>query len=146
MKVTALIPVHNEEATIEAAVAHAKAECDRVIVISDNSTDRTYELARKAGAFAIETHGNTAKKAGALNSWFNIVLPTAADDSYFLVIDANSRLAPGFVAAALGRFADLQVGGVGGLFHGNPGIATMLPVRVLRELAEERGRVYDDEV
>ena len=40
---------------------------DRVVVIADNCTDATVEVAREHGVEVVETVGNTEKKAGALN-------------------------------------------------------------------------------
>ena len=40
---------------------------DRVVVVADNCTRRTAEIAREHGADVFTTIGNTEKKAGALN-------------------------------------------------------------------------------
>src|SRR5689334_17854711 len=55
LKFDLLIPSHNEEGGIEATVRDARAldypaENFRVVVVADNCTDRTAELAEKAGA------------------------------------------------------------------------------------------------
>jgi biofilm PGA synthesis N-glycosyltransferase PgaC len=176
-EVTALIPAHNEQDTICDAIEAVQGQVDRVIVVADNCTDDTVELARSSGAEVFETVANRAKKAGGLNQALAALLPQAGDGDYFLVTDADSRIVPGFVAEALARFAQPQVGGVGGVFHGDPGgglvgwlqrneyaryardigrkrgkarvltgTATILPVPVLRELVDQRGHVYDEEV
>ncbi|MGH3573942.1 MAG: glycosyltransferase, partial [Pseudonocardiaceae bacterium] len=65
--VAVLIPAHNEELVIEASIAAIVALVPRgnVHVVSDGSTDRTAELARRTGVNVIETRTNVGK-AGAL--------------------------------------------------------------------------------
>ena len=66
----ALLPAHDEEASLPAALASLAAQTrrpDRVVVVADNCTDRTEDVARAAGAEVFRTVGNTHKKAGALN-------------------------------------------------------------------------------
>lgn len=50
MKVTAVIPAHNEEKRIAEVVLNSRKYVDEVIVIDDKSKDKTEEMARKAGA------------------------------------------------------------------------------------------------
>jgi glycosyltransferase involved in cell wall biosynthesis len=63
-----LIPAYNEEAvlgpTLE-SLARKSRPPDRVLVIADNCSDRTVEIARAHGVEVHETVGNTEKKAGA---------------------------------------------------------------------------------
>ena len=78
VRVTVFIPAHNEELILPAALASLQAQVrrpDRVIVISDNSTDSTIEVARGWGVEVVETEGNTEKKAGALNQVLASWLP-----------------------------------------------------------------------
>lgn len=122
MSVTAVIPAHNEAATIAEAVRVALAECDDVIVVADNCTDETASLAAQAGATVAKTQDNASKKAGALNQVLPSLLLRLADDDFILVQDADSVLDPGFVAAALAEFeADPGLGGVSGTFRGDEG-------------------------
>ena len=75
----ALIPAHNEEDGIETTVRSLWAQTivpDRVIVMADNCTDRTVELARAAGAEVEETVDNTAKKAGPSTRAYGTTWPT----------------------------------------------------------------------
>ena len=109
-EVTALIPAHNEQETICDAIEAVNGQVDRVIVVADNCTDDTIELARSNGAEVFETVANRAKKAGGLNQALAALLPQACDGDFFLVTDADSRIAPGFVAEALARFAQPRVG------------------------------------
>ncbi len=103
-QLVALLPAHNEEATIAEAVSGLQSQTrapDRIIVVADNCSDGTVALALAAGAEVFETLGNTDKKAGALNQALAAVLPELNDQDYVLVQDADSLLDVGFVAAAL---------------------------------------------
>lgn len=142
----ALIPAHNEESTIAAAVDGLLAQTcrpDRIVVVADNCTDRTAAVAVEHGAEVVVTTGNTDKKAGALNQTLDTVLPTLDDDGFVLVTDADSVLVPDFLAAALCEFDDPNVGAVGGVFRGEPGcgllgaLQRMEYSRYARELARK---------
>lgn len=50
MRLAIVIPVLEEERTVQAAVAAARSHCDDLIVVDGGSSDRTVELARQAGA------------------------------------------------------------------------------------------------
>jgi len=50
MRVIGIIPAHNEEASVADVVKELKRYMDTVIVINDGSTDKTAEVAEKAGA------------------------------------------------------------------------------------------------
>lgn len=171
-----LIPAHNEQDRLPAALASlAEQTCrpDRIIVVSDNSTDDTVAVAQRLGAEVMCSVDNTDKKSGALNQAMARVLPTLADHDQVLVQDADSTLSPEFIEEALLALEDPQVGAVGGIFHGEPGggllgllqrmeytryardldrtgrvwvltgTATMLRVSVMRQLVAARGTVYE---
>ena len=55
-RVSVVMPAYNEEAYIATAVAEFKSvpEVDEVIVVNNNSTDNTKELAIEAGAFVVD--------------------------------------------------------------------------------------------
>jgi biofilm PGA synthesis N-glycosyltransferase PgaC len=145
--VVALLPAHQEEGTVAAAVDSLLAQTrrpDRVVVVADNCTDRTAAVAAEHGAEVWVTLANSERKAGALNQALDALLPTLDDDSYVLVSDADSVLDPGFVAAALREFDAPDTGAVGGVFHGEPGagllgaLQRMEFVRYARELDRSR--------
>lgn len=123
--VVALLPAHNEEQRLPAALASLRAQStapDRVIVVEDNSTDGTAEVARDAGVEVLVTVDNTDKKAGALNQALERLLPDLADDDLILVMDADSVLDPDFLATARRYLAQRPgLGGVGGTFRGGDG-------------------------
>jgi len=122
--VTVLIPAHNEEDQISAAIASVRGQSqpvDKLIVMADNCTDATVEVARAAGAAVVETSGNKHRKAGALNQALHALLPRAQGSDQFLVMDADSSLDPGFVEVAsswLARDNGQRYGGIGGTFRG----------------------------
>lgn len=111
--VVAIVPAHNEENLISATLDSLKAQTvplSAIVVISDNSTDRTVSIALEHAVHVLETTDNTAKKAGALNQALQRVLPHLEDDDIVLVMDADSRLQPDFLANALLALNDPGVG------------------------------------
>ncbi|HVE62552.1 MAG TPA: glycosyltransferase family 2 protein [Mycobacteriales bacterium] len=89
-----LIPAHNEEDQIAAAIESVLAQTYRpalVVVVADNCTDRTIEIARRYPVVVMETVDNAHRKAGALNqAWFRY-----AQDARFVVsMDADTILDP----------------------------------------------------
>jgi glycosyltransferase involved in cell wall biosynthesis len=93
--ITVLIPAHNEAAGISDTLESLKSQTqppDRVVVVADNCTDATGEIALALGAEVIRTVGNTDKKAGALNFALEGLLPGANPEDMILVQDADSQL------------------------------------------------------
>ncbi len=117
--IVALVPAHNEEALLPGAIEALQRQTvavDRIVVVSDNSSDRTPAIAREWGGPVelFETRHNVDKKSGALNqALLTLDLP---DGGIVLVMDADSRIVPVFVETALGRLSDPTVGAVGGIF------------------------------
>lgn len=124
-RVVVVVPAHDEEQTLAETIASLDTQTrrpDQVLVVSDNSTDTTVEVARRAGARVTETVANTAKKAGALNQALAALLPTLSPDDFVLVQDADSALDPQFIESALRHLQnDPMLGAVGGVFRGQPG-------------------------
>lgn len=101
--VVALVPAHNEQEQIAETIASLRVQSypvARVVVIADNCTDRTAEVAAAASADVYETIGNTAKKAGALNQGMRAVASGCPAD-YLLQMDADTVLEPRFVENAV---------------------------------------------
>jgi cellulose synthase/poly-beta-1,6-N-acetylglucosamine synthase-like glycosyltransferase len=150
--ITVLIPAHNEEASLPrtlASLARQSRRPDRIIVVADNCTDATAELARAAGAEVFETVGNTDKKGGALNQALREHLPGLGDNDAVMVMDADTVLGGGFLATAVRRFADDRaLMAVGGLFFGEsgPGLIRQFQrseyVRYSRDIKRRNGRVF----
>lgn len=124
-RIVALIPARNESERIAAAIAGLEAQTrrvDQVIAVANNCTDdgATREAARDAGAWVLDLHGVVGKKAGALNHALDEVLPTLDGDDLVLIQDADTVLAPHFVADAAAAMKR-RVGAVGGIFYGEDG-------------------------
>jgi cellulose synthase/poly-beta-1,6-N-acetylglucosamine synthase-like glycosyltransferase len=157
--VSVLIPAHNEEASLPATLASLQAQSlrpARVIVVADNCTDRTVEIARAAGVEVFESVGNTDKKAGALNQALAVLLDTddpfavpLGDNDVVMVMDADTVLNDGFLEAAAARFTgDRALMAVGGLFYGEEGEGLLGQFqrneyhRYAREVSRRRGRPF----
>ncbi|MET1059856.1 MAG: glycosyltransferase family 2 protein, partial [Nocardioides sp.] len=125
VRCTVLVPAHNEELILGETLASLRRQRrapDRVIVVADNCTDTTAEIARGMGAEVIETVGNTEKKAGALNQVLAGLLPSTDRDDVFLVMDADSTISDEYLEVGLGLLeADEDLMAVGGLFYGEDG-------------------------
>lgn len=148
-QVVVLVPAHNEEAALPAALDSLWQQTrrpDRVIVVADNCTDGTVALATGAGAEVFETVGNVDKKAGGLNQALSILLEILAPTDRILVMDADGVLAPRFVETALRELADESIGAVGGVFWGESGHGLIGELqrneyaRYARDIARKNGR------
>ena len=72
MSVIALVPAHNESANIASAIWRLMDQTNaphRIIVIADNCTDDTVEIASSMNAEVFETVNNQHKKASCDNSF-----------------------------------------------------------------------------
>jgi poly-beta-1,6-N-acetyl-D-glucosamine synthase len=112
--VAILIPAHNEAAVIAASIRAITKLVPRknVHVVSDGSTDDTFEVALECGVKAIQTRRNVGK-AGALRDAierFKLVerFPVV------MLLDADTRVQPGYFAAALPLFDSPSVVAVAG--------------------------------
>lgn len=117
-RIVAVIPAHNEQDNVGHTVASLKDQIippDQVLVVSDNSTDDTVAVARAAGASVMETRGNAARKAGALNQALASLDLTTGD--LVLIMDADTIMVPGWIERALVELQDPRVGAVGAVFQ-----------------------------
>ena len=143
-RLVAVVPAHNEEATIRAALTSLDRQTvrpDRVVVVADNCTDRTTARARQSGVEVMRSVRNDCKKAGALNQALRGILPVLDEEDVVLVMDADSIIAETWVEAALRTLERPGVGAVGGVFYGQRGaglvglVQRMEYVRYARQLA-----------
>ncbi|WP_020659886.1 glycosyltransferase family 2 protein [Amycolatopsis benzoatilytica] len=112
--VAVLIPAHNEAAVIGQSLAAIVSLVPpaNVHVVSDGSTDRTAEIAEEAGVRVLRTPQNLGK-AGALEMAirrFELARRFAA----VLLLDADTRIEPGYFDAALPMFDNPEVVSVAG--------------------------------
>lgn len=150
--ITVLIPAHNEELLLPSTIASLLAQSyqpTRVIVVADNCTDSTAQIAREAGVEVFEPVGNFGKKAGALNQALEWLLPFHGDNDAVMVMDADTRLDEGFLAEAVRRLTDDRaLMAIGGLFNGEEGHGLLGQfqrneyIRYSRQIQRRRGRVF----
>jgi cellulose synthase/poly-beta-1,6-N-acetylglucosamine synthase-like glycosyltransferase len=149
---TVLIPAHNEAASLPSTLASLIAQSQppqRIIVVADNCTDATADIARTAGVEILETVRNSQKKAGALNQALKQLLPGQGDNDLVMVMDADTLLDDGFLASAVEYFTrDRALMAVGGLFYGERGHGMLGQfqrneyIRYARDMRRRRGRVF----
>ncbi|WP_220454121.1 glycosyltransferase family 2 protein [Nocardioides immobilis] len=149
---TVLIPAHNEERGLRATLVSLLEQShrpERVIVVADNCTDGTADIARSLGIEVFETIGNYRKKAGALNQVLYGLLPLLGDNDLVMVMDADTVLDDGFLESAVRRMSDDRaLMAIGGLFHGEEGHGLLGQfqrneyTRYARDLRRRRGRVF----
>ena len=150
--ITVLIPAHNEEASLSATLFSLLSQShrpERVVVIADNCTDGTAAVARSHGVEVFESVGNTKKKAGALNQVLARILPDQGDNDIIMIVDADTTLDAGFLAAGVARFtSDRALMAIGGLFYGEPGAGLLGQmqrneyVRYSAQIKRRRGMVF----
>ena len=152
VRITVLIPAHNEEASLPFTLNSLEGQSrqpDRIIVVSDNSTDGTVAIGRERGYDVIETVGNTHKKGGALNQVLRPLLAAASPDDCFLVMDADTQLGPDYLRVAARELDDdPDLAAVGGIFYGEGGHGLLGQfqrneyARYSAEIRRRRGRVF----
>ncbi|WP_207929289.1 glycosyltransferase family 2 protein, partial [Actinomadura sp. 6K520] len=124
MRVTVLIPAHNEAKQITETIASLRRQerpPDHIVVIADNCSDATAAFAQLCGVEIVGTRDNRHKKAGALNQVLDRLLPILGPDDAVMVMDADSALDPGFIRHGVGYLAGGRYAAVGGTFTGKPG-------------------------
>jgi cellulose synthase/poly-beta-1,6-N-acetylglucosamine synthase-like glycosyltransferase len=152
IRVTVLIPAHNEAERLPATLTSLAAQSappERIIVVADNCTDATVDVGRAAGVEVVESIDNRDKKAGALNQALRWLVPEQGDNDLVMIMDADTTLDEGFLEAARRRFADDRgLMAVGGLFYGEEGCGVIGQfqrneyVRYSRDLARRQGKVF----
>ncbi|AKG22777.1 glycosyltransferase family 2 protein [Calothrix sp. 336/3] len=99
-QVAVLVPAHNEELVIADTLAHIIPQLksqDRVVVIADNCSDATAEIARGTGAVVIERHDRTHQGKGyALDYGLDFLAVEPPDIVVF--IDADCIVQGGAIA------------------------------------------------
>lgn len=113
-QVAVLMAAHDEALVIEDSLRALTAlvPAGNVHVVSDRSTDATAELARRCGAHVLETPVNVGK-AEALALGIERFWLTSRYEAV-LIVDADTRLDPGYFDAALPLLDDPRVAAVAG--------------------------------
>ena len=150
--VTVLIPAHNEEKLIGATIKSLMEQDrkpERIIVVADNCTDQTAEVAEALGVEVFKSVNNTDKKAGALNQALNVVLPNLGENDTVMIMDADTVLRQGFIKAAVTHFTDDRgLSAIGGLFFGEERRGLLAQIqkneytRYAREITRRKGLVF----
>ncbi len=102
-KFMAIIPAHNEEMVVGNLIESLKNQTyDRnlydIYVIADNCTDKTADVARKAGAIVYERFDNAHKTKGYALQWFlKQKIAENADYDAFFVFDADNIVDKNFI-------------------------------------------------
>lgn len=90
-KLIVVIPAYNEEEHIAKVVKDTKKYVDKVIVIDDASTDKTGELAKKAGAIVLR-HEINLQKGAALRTGCKAAIMLGADS--IITLDGDGQHDP----------------------------------------------------
>ena len=152
LRLTVLIPAHDESLTLGATLQSLWDQTrspDKVVVVADNCTDDTADIARRHGAEVFTTVGNTDKKAGGLNQALSEMFSHVDESDVVMVMDADSVIVPEFLETAMGRLeSDPDLIGVGGVFDGEPGAGLIRQLqrneytRYRRIISRRRGKVF----
>jgi glycosyltransferase involved in cell wall biosynthesis len=109
--ITVILPAYNEEVSIGSIVLLTRFYADNVIVVDDGSSDRTAEVARKAGAEVI-IHEVNQGKGGALKTGFTAAADLGTDIIVTMDSDGQHNPAdiPKLVAPIIEGSADMVNG------------------------------------
>lgn len=148
--IIALVPAHNEEESLAAALRsllNQTLQPDEIIVVLDNCTDRTPAIAADFAPVvrAYVTVDNRLRKAGALNQAIEERIVGLGDDDAIIVMDADCEIVPTFIEKAEAAMAE-DVGAVGGIFMAKDGAGMLATLqsseyaRYAREIARGKAR------
>ncbi|MEM1238467.1 MAG: glycosyltransferase family 2 protein [Cyanobacteria bacterium P01_H01_bin.26] len=96
-----LMPAHNEEAVIQATLSTLTPQLhptDRLVVVADNCTDATADIARQAGATVLERQNDRQRGKGYALDFGLRHLSTDAPD-VLIMVDADCQVQPGAIDA-----------------------------------------------
>jgi dolichol-phosphate mannosyltransferase len=107
MQVLTAIPVHNEEAYIEAVLAEVLRHAGDVVVVDDGSTDRTPELLRKFPAVRVIRHPTNRGYGAGLRSAFEYTLAAGYDG--LVTLDCDGQHEPSLIPTLAARLKDADI-------------------------------------
>ncbi len=96
VRTTVIIPAHDEALGIGATVSSLRAQlgpADALVVVADNCTDDTAEVARRAGATVLERH-DPARRGKGHAITFAVASLRASPPDVVVLVDADCRVAP----------------------------------------------------
>ena len=108
-KLAVLLPAHNEEVqlleTLRSLTSQSR-KADKIIVVSDNSTDRTVQIAKEYAELddsvvVMETRDNPYRKSGALNQALALASSIMPRLDYVFTMDADTVLSQDFFEKAV---------------------------------------------
>jgi len=97
-RVAVLVPAHNEKAVIASTLCSITSQLrkeDRLLVVADNCTDNTANLAREAGAFVIEREDKDKRGKGYALDFGLQFLANDTPPEIVIIIDADCQLSAG---------------------------------------------------
>jgi 1,2-diacylglycerol 3-beta-glucosyltransferase len=108
MRFAVVVPAHDEEASLGATLASLKAntyppDLVETIVIADNCSDRTVEIATVAGATVWERYGAGGGKGAALEWGLARVVAERKACDAVAIVDADCTVAPNLLSALEAR-------------------------------------------
>jgi 1,2-diacylglycerol 3-beta-glucosyltransferase len=116
-----VVPAHNEElvlgATLESLRRQAyPSECMEIVIVADNCTDATAQIAKEQGAIVLERFDQEKRGKGYALQWaFAHLLdpqanpfPEGKAPDAFVIVDADTWVAPDFLAVMGNRLASLR--------------------------------------
>ncbi|MFZ2499229.1 MAG: glycosyltransferase family 2 protein [Methanosarcina sp.] len=89
--ITVVLPAHNEESSIGSVILLTRLYANNVVVVDDGSSDRTGEIAKKAGATVL-VHNTSRGKGIALETGFKAAAELGAD--IIVTMDSEGRHDP----------------------------------------------------
>ncbi|NYZ76071.1 glycosyltransferase family 2 protein [Candidatus Micrarchaeota archaeon] len=103
---TVIVPAYNEEENIGKLLEKLTKKAERIIVVDDGSTDRTYPIAKKFKVRVIR-HGRNRGKSQAVATGIK-----ASKTEKLVLIDADGQLSPKYIPAFMKELerCDLVVG------------------------------------
>ncbi|MCE1247542.1 MAG: glycosyltransferase family 2 protein [Firmicutes bacterium] len=113
MKTIILLPVYNEEATLEAELGRLKDLADFILIINDGSADKSGEIlgrfCRDNPSCALISHSTNQGKSKALSNGFSRILEKTNEglfsyDDIIIITDADGQLPSDVIPEAMEYF------------------------------------------
>ena len=98
MKICAVIPAYNEEATIGKIIQETKKYIDDIFVVNNSSTDSTEDIARECGAIVIDCSGRRGYGA---SQYAGQQYAIESGYDYILQLDADGQHDPAYIPRLL---------------------------------------------